>query len=94
MVDLVKIAVILNLEALRSVKQLCTTLGHMGYYQKFIKSYAQITAPMEQFLKKYATYFWNEECNKMLEMLKEKMASAPKLFFPKWDVEFLVHVDT
>jgi len=41
MVDPVKITMILNLEALRSVKQICTTLGHTGYYRKFIKSYAQ-----------------------------------------------------
>ena len=39
MVDLAKIAVILNLQAPRSVKQLRATLGHTGYYQKFIKSY-------------------------------------------------------
>jgi len=32
MVDPPKIAVILNLEALRSVKQLRATLGHTGYY--------------------------------------------------------------
>lgn len=40
MVDLVKIAVILNLEALQSVKQLRATLGHTSYYRRFIKSYA------------------------------------------------------
>lgn len=40
MVDPAKIAVILNLEAPRSVKQLCATLGHTGYYRKSIKGYA------------------------------------------------------
>lgn len=48
MVDPVKIDVILNLEAPRSVKQLRTALEHIGYYRKFIKIYAQITVPMEQ----------------------------------------------
>eukprot|EP00253_Pinus_taeda_P029713 PITA_29713 len=47
MVDLAKIASILNLQAPHSVKKLRTTLGHTGYYQKFVKSYAQITTPME-----------------------------------------------
>ena len=48
MVDPAEIAVIFNLEAPRSVKQLHAMLGHTGYYQKFIKIYAQITTPMEK----------------------------------------------
>lgn len=47
MVDPAKIFIILNLEAPRSVKQLRAMLGHTGCYRKFIKIYAQITAPME-----------------------------------------------
>jgi len=62
MVEHVKIMVIINLEAPRSVKQLRTTVGHTRYYRKFIKSYAQITAPMEKLLKKDATFYWNDEC--------------------------------
>jgi len=93
MVDPTKIIVILNFQALCSVKQLRATLGHIVYYQKFIKSYAPITASMEQLLKKDATYYWNEECNRSLETLKEKMAFTPILVFPKWDIEFHVHVD-
>jgi len=56
MVDLANIAIILNLEAPRSVKQLRATLGHTAYYRKFIKIYAQITMPMEKLLKKDVTY--------------------------------------
>ena len=62
MVDPAKIMVIINLEAPRSVKQLCTILGHTRYYRKFIKIYAQIIVPMEKLLKKDATFCWNEEC--------------------------------
>jgi len=41
---------------------LSATLDNIGYYRKFIKSYAQITAPMEKLLKKDATFCWNEQC--------------------------------
>ena len=51
MMDPAKIAIIVNLPPLKSIKQLRTTLGHIGYYRKFIKGYAQITAPMEKQLK-------------------------------------------
>ena len=69
------------------------TLGHTGYYKKFIKSYAQITASMEKLLKKEVTFFWNDDCMKSLDVLKGKLAFTPILVFPKWDVEFHVHVD-
>lgn len=62
MVDPVKIVVIVNLRPPKTVRQLRTTLGHTRYYRKFIKGYAQITAPMEKLLKKYVTFPWNEEC--------------------------------
>ena len=93
MVDLAKIVVIINLEAPRSVKQLRATLGHMRYYRKFIKSYAQITALMERLLKKDATFYWNEECQQILDLLKEKMVTTPILVFLDWKKEFHVHVD-
>lgn len=76
MVYLVKIVVIINLEVLRSVKQLRGTLGHTGYYMKFMKSYAQITTPMEKLLKKDVTFCWNEKFQKSFDVLKEKMVIA------------------
>ena len=68
-------------------------MGNRRYYRKFIKSYAQITAPMEKLLKKDVMFCWNDDCMKSLDVLKEKLASAPILVLPKWDVEFHVHVD-
>ena len=57
-----KIAVIVNLPPPKRVRQLRATLGHIGYYRKFIKGYAQITVPMERLLKKYCQFGWTDEC--------------------------------
>lgn len=72
---------------------MCATLGHTGYYRKFIKSYAQITMPMEKLLKKDATFCWNEEFQQSLDELKEKMVTMLILVFPDWTKAFHVHVD-
>ena len=93
MVDPAKIAIIVNLPPPTLVKQLHTTLGHTGYYRNFIKGYAQITAPMEKLLKHDAKHEWTEECHKSLDILKEKMVTAPILVFPYWKRPFHVHVD-
>jgi len=93
MVDPVNIAVIVNLEAPRNIKQLCTTLGHTRYYKKFIKAYVQITVPVEKLLKKDMTFCCDEECQRNLDVLKEKMVTAPILVFLDWKKELHVHVD-
>ena len=79
-----KIAIIVNLSTPSSVKKLRTTLGHTGYYRKFIKGYPEITTPIENILKKYFKFQWNKECQKRRDVLKEKMVSTPILVFPDW----------
>lgn len=48
---------------------------------------------MEKLLKKDVTFQWNEECQNSLDILKEKMVTAPILVFPDRNKEFHVHVD-
>jgi len=91
--DPTTIAIIFNLPPPTSVQQLRATLGHTGYYRKFIKGYAHITTPMEKQLKKDNKFTWTEECQQSLDILKEKMVTAPILVFPYWTKEFHVHVD-
>ena len=93
MVDPTKIVIIANLAPPASVKQMCTTLGHTGYYKKFIKGYVWITMPLEKLLKHDVKYEWTKECQKNLDILKEKMVTAPILEFLDWKKPFHVHVD-
>ena len=82
MVDPADITIIVNLQPPSSVKQLHTTLGHTGYYRKFIKGYAQITTPMEKLLKRDEKFEWTQECQCSLDILKEKMVTTLILVFP------------
>jgi hypothetical protein len=61
---------------LTSAKILCSTLGHIEYYRKFIRRYATITTPLEKLLKKSDLFQWRPECNKAFNILKEKLSSA------------------
>jgi len=60
MVDPAKIVIIVNLPPPKKVRQLHTTLGHNGYYRKFMKGYALITTLMEKLLKEDVTFRWDE----------------------------------
>jgi hypothetical protein len=92
LVDPAKITVIVNFPTPKTVRQLRATLGHIGYYRKFIKGYAQITTPMEKLLRKDTKFQWNDECKQGLDTLKEGMVTAPILVFPDWEKTFHVHV--
>lgn len=48
---------------------------------------------MEKLLKHDGKYEWNEECQKSLDILKERMVIAPILVFPNWKKIFHAHVD-
>ena len=93
LVNSVKITLILNLPPPTNVKMIWATLGNTGYYRKFIKGYATITAPMEKLLKKDATYEWTQECQGIFKTLKAKMSSVPILVFSDWNKQFHVYVD-
>ena len=93
LVDPAKIVVIINLPPPKSMHQLRETPGHTCYYGKFIKGYAQITAPMEKLFKKDTIFQWNEDCQQGLDTLKENMVTKPILVFPDWQKTFHVHVD-
>ena len=93
MVDPTKIATIVNLPPPNSVKQLCTTLGHTGYYRKFIKGYVQITTPMEKLLKCDAKFEWTHEFQCNLDTINENMVTKSILIILDWKLPFHVHVD-
>ena len=44
-------------------------------------------------MQKDIKFEWTPECQASLEILKEKMVTAPILVFPDWNKEFHVHVD-
>jgi hypothetical protein len=52
-------------------------IGHIGYYRKFIKGYAQITTPIGKLLRKDSKFQWNEVCQRGLDTIKDKMVTTP-----------------
>jgi hypothetical protein len=52
----------------------------------------QITTPMKKLLRKDSKFDCNEDCQRGLDTLKEKMVTTPILVFPDWEKTFHVHV--
>ena len=75
-----------NLKALRGF------LGLTGYYQKFIRNYAQIAKPLTEQLRKDA-YGWNEAAFSAFIALKQAMTQAPVLSLLDFSKLFFIETD-
>ncbi|KAA3448249.1 reverse transcriptase-like protein [Gossypium australe] len=51
--------------------------GHVGFYQRFIKAFAHISKPLNQFLRKETPFIFNQSCIKAFEVMKEKLVFVP-----------------
>ena len=68
-------------------------LGNTGYYHRFIRRYENINAPLENIIKKSEVFQWTPECDKVFDILREKLNTTPILIFPNWENEFHLLVD-
>ena len=70
-------------------------LGLCNYYRKFIKSYANIAAPLTSLTRKGVPFQWSPECQAAFDLLKQKLTEAPILAYPSSDPndEFILDTD-
>lgn len=67
----------------------------MGYYQKFIKGYGSIAAPLTDMLKKNS-FGWTEADQEAFEALKLVVTKAPVLALPNFSnpsLSSVMHVE-
>jgi hypothetical protein len=70
-VDPSKVRDILDWEPPKSVYQVRSFLGLVGYYRRFIPNFSKISKPITELLKKGTKYVWSKECNEAFQTLKK-----------------------
>ena len=63
-------------------KQVCTFLGLVGYYRKFIKNFAKIAKPLTMLTQMDIKFEWKETHHSAFMKLKEAIIQAPILQYP------------
>lgn len=76
----------------RTVRAVRGFLRLTGYYQKFIRSYGEIAAPLTQLLKREA-FSWSPEATAAFDTLKTALTTAPVLQLPDFEAPFIVDCD-
>jgi hypothetical protein len=78
---------------LKSVKEVRSTLGILGFQRPFIPGFADIAKPLTTLLKKNLKFIWTENCTNALETLINIITSEPVLVPPDTTQQFILEVD-
>nr|GEZ10364.1 reverse transcriptase domain-containing protein [Tanacetum cinerariifolium] len=92
-VDKAKFDVIAKLPHPTTVKGIRSFLGHVGFYRRFIQDFLKIARPMTRLFEKDTPFFFSKECIEAFQTLKKKLAEAPILVAPDWDLPFELMYD-
>ncbi|MCH89429.1 transposon Tf2-1 polyprotein, partial [Trifolium medium] len=90
--DKLKVQAVMDWPIPSNVKQLRGFLGLTGYYRRFIKSYATISAPLTDLLKK-DQFQWSTTTAVSFDTLKKAVTSAPVLALPNFSQPFVLETD-
>ena len=74
-----KLKAIMDAPAPKNIQELCSFLGLINYYGKFIPNAATILAPLNDLLRKDAISKWAEKCQKSFELAKQTLTSSDVL---------------
>ncbi|KAL4360747.1 hypothetical protein GQ457_04G015530 [Hibiscus cannabinus] len=77
----------------KSVTEIRSFLGLVGYYRRFVSGFSKVAAPLTKLLQKGVKYEWLDARQKAFEKLKEALTNAPVLIQPVSGKEFVVYSD-
>lgn len=90
-----KVKSILEWPRPKTVTDVRSFLGMVGYYRKFLKHFAEISAPLVELTKKGMPWSWDATQQYAFDALKEMLTDAPTLLIPDTSPgqSFVIHAD-
>jgi hypothetical protein len=92
-VDPSKVQEVMDWKPPKSVHQIHSFFGLVGYYCRFILDFSRIGKPMTELLKKGVKFVWSEACEKAFHTLRQHLTLAPVLVQPDNSDPFEVFCD-
>lgn len=78
----------------KSAKELQRFLGLLNWFRKFIPNFSAIAKPLHELLHKDVTFRWMPKHTQSVETLKHKLLQSSVLAFPRFELPFVLSVDT
>jgi hypothetical protein len=79
---------------LKSIKEVCSTLGVLNYNHAFIPGFAKIAKPLTELLKKDVPFIWSDQHTDTVQQLINKVTNQATLVHPDPRKDFELEVDT
>ena len=92
-VDKAKVELIANLPTPKTVKDVKSFLGHVGFYRRFIKDFSFISRPMCNLLTNDTPFEWTQPCQEASDKLNDMLTIAPIMQPPNWTLPFEIMCD-
>ena len=87
-VDKAKIELIANLPTPKTVKDVRSFLGHVGFYRRFIKDFSFVSRPICNLLTNETPFEWTQACQEAFDKLKGMLTIAPIMQPLNWTLPF------
>ncbi|XP_061370447.1 uncharacterized mitochondrial protein AtMg00860-like [Gastrolobium bilobum] len=81
-VDPNKIEAVLDWKRPKTVTEVTSFLGLVGYYRRFIEGFSKMVLPLTRLTQKETPFVWTHEYEECFQELKERLTTAPMLIFP------------
>lgn len=96
-----KVSAVRDWSAPKTVRQVRSFLGFVGYYRRFIKNFSKIAKPLNQLLsgtgrprgRGSPTIEWSSECGAAFQKLKQELLQAPILAYADFTKPFVLYTD-
>jgi hypothetical protein len=92
-VDLAKVKEIVGWKIPKTVTEVRSFLGLMGYYLRFIEGFSKIAKPMTSLLEKGNEFDWTWECQESFNQLRFKLMSSLVFIMPDLQKGFDINCD-
>ncbi|XP_027941058.1 uncharacterized protein LOC114194848 [Vigna unguiculata] len=92
-VDPSKIDTVMKWERPRTVTEVRSFLGLVGYYRRFVEGLSKMVSPLTQLTRKDQPFSWTEKCEECFEEMKKRLTTTSILAIPNTSKKFEVYCD-
>ena len=91
--DTEKVEAVMSWERQKSVFEIRSFLGLIGYYRRFIEDFSRLATPMTRLTRKGVKFEWDYLCEQAFQELKRRLTSAPILIVPERGPMYTIYCD-